>query len=200
MEGGRRLRDRLAGAAGEFLAHRLDHLVAARHDLQRLGDALTEFGQLAATAGAHRRCYEYDPFAWQMRWQRRADWFYPSERAHRGGVGIVEPGGLGILAGGRLEFLELHLQLVEQLAAALGGGAEEIALHLGNQQLEMRHHCLRARGPSLIFEPCRALGGEFRTQRVDLGGQAVGGGAHGTYRITMIRSHALTICRSRRSI
>jgi hypothetical protein len=44
MEWGRRLCDRLAGPAGEFLPHRLDHLVAARNALQRLGDRLPKFG------------------------------------------------------------------------------------------------------------------------------------------------------------
>ena len=32
--------DRIAGAAGELLAHGLDHLSVPRHHLQRLGDVL----------------------------------------------------------------------------------------------------------------------------------------------------------------
>ena len=55
MEWPRRLCDRLAGPAGEFLPHRLDHLVAARNALQRLGDRLAKFGERAATAWAVRR-------------------------------------------------------------------------------------------------------------------------------------------------
>jgi hypothetical protein len=46
--------------------------------------------------------------------------------------------------GGRLQFLELHLQLIEQLTATLGGGAEPVALHLRDQQFEMRDHRLGA--------------------------------------------------------
>ena len=43
-----------------------------------------------------------------------------------------------------LEFLELQLQLVKQLAAAFGGGAEAVVPHLGDQQLQMRDHRLGA--------------------------------------------------------
>jgi hypothetical protein len=46
MEGRRRLCDLLAFAAGEFLAHGLDHLPLARNHLQRLGDILAKLGQL----------------------------------------------------------------------------------------------------------------------------------------------------------
>ena len=55
MEWRWRLGDRLAGAAGELLAHRLDHLVGARDALQRLGDGLAEFGELATAARAAGR-------------------------------------------------------------------------------------------------------------------------------------------------
>ena len=41
----RRLGDRLAGPAGELLAHVLDHLPLARHQLQRLGHVLAELAQ-----------------------------------------------------------------------------------------------------------------------------------------------------------
>ena len=42
VERRRRLGDALAGAAGEFLPHRLDHLPLPRDHLQRLGDRLAE--------------------------------------------------------------------------------------------------------------------------------------------------------------
>jgi hypothetical protein len=42
-------------------------------------------------------------------------------------------GGHFILGRGGLEFFELHLQLVEQFATALGRGAETVALHFGDQ-------------------------------------------------------------------
>lgn len=49
MEGRRRLRDLLAFAARELLAHGLDHLSLARDDLQRLGDILAKLCQLGRT-------------------------------------------------------------------------------------------------------------------------------------------------------
>jgi hypothetical protein len=51
VQGRRRLGDRLAGAAAEFLAHRLDHLPLPRDHLQAFGDRLAELGP-AARAGA----------------------------------------------------------------------------------------------------------------------------------------------------
>ena len=50
MERRRRLGDRLAVPAGELLAHRLDHLEAARDLFQRLGDIFAQLGQPAAAA------------------------------------------------------------------------------------------------------------------------------------------------------
>ena len=46
MKRRRRLRDLLASPAGEFLAHRLDHLPPARDGLQRLGHVLADLRQL----------------------------------------------------------------------------------------------------------------------------------------------------------
>lgn len=45
------LRDLLAVAARELLAHRLDHLSGARDDLERLGDVLAELREPIPTAG-----------------------------------------------------------------------------------------------------------------------------------------------------
>ena len=50
------------------------------------------------------------------------------------------PGGLGlglILARRRGQFLELQFQLIEQALAALGARAEQLALHLGDHQLQV---------------------------------------------------------------
>jgi hypothetical protein len=52
MRGCRRLGDALAGAAGELLAHVLDHLPLARDELQRLGYVLAELVQSSAAARA----------------------------------------------------------------------------------------------------------------------------------------------------
>src|ERR1700722_6891676 len=67
MRGRRRLRDRLAGAAGELLAHVLDHLPARRHMLQRLGHVLADLAQRAAAAARARgRCRMDDALTRQM--------------------------------------------------------------------------------------------------------------------------------------
>ena len=55
VERRRRLRYLLARPAGELLAHRLDHLPAARDNLQRLGHVLADLRQLLRTA-ARARC------------------------------------------------------------------------------------------------------------------------------------------------
>lgn len=67
MEGSRGLRDGLAVAAGEALAHVLDHHPARRDPLQGLGDILAERAQArAATAGAGRWAGMEDALARQM--------------------------------------------------------------------------------------------------------------------------------------
>ena len=64
------------------------------------------------------------------------------------------------------QFLELQFQLVEQLAAALGGLAILVAPQLGDDQLQVRDHGRGARGAGFG-------GGEFlallQDQRVGLG-------------------------------
>ena len=167
MERRGRLRDRLARPARELLAHRLDHLVGAGDALQRLGDGLAEFGELAAAAGAIGRRWQYDPLARQMSRQRAANRLRPREGTH-GRLIRRRVGGHFILGRGGLEFLELHLQLVEQFAAAFGRGAETVALHFGDQQLEMRDHRLGAGGAGFRLATRRALGRECSAQRVDV--------------------------------
>jgi len=68
MERGRGLADLLAIAAGELLAHRLDHFPLARNDLEGLGDVLTQLAQpIAATALAAHGTGRDDAFARKMR-------------------------------------------------------------------------------------------------------------------------------------
>jgi len=169
MERCRRLGDRLAGAARELLTHCLDHLVAARDALQRLGDGLAEFGELAAAAGATRRRWQHDPLARQMRWQRAAYRFRPCKGPH-GRLIRRRVGGNFILGRGGLEFLELHLQLIEQFATALGRSAETVALHFGDQQFQVRDHRLGAGGTSFRFATCLLFGGEGRAKCFGIGG------------------------------
>ena len=70
MERRGRLRDRLAGTAGELLAHRLDHLPLPRSALQGLCHRLAQLGERSAAARAFGRAGDNDTLAWQMRRQR----------------------------------------------------------------------------------------------------------------------------------
>src|SRR5208337_4976514 len=72
MRGRRRLRDALAGAAGELLAHVLDHFPLPRHELQHLGHVLADLVQKPAAAGAGCRGRINDALARQMLGQRAA--------------------------------------------------------------------------------------------------------------------------------
>lgn len=73
------------------------------------------------------------PLARQVRRQRCAYGLGARERAHRRPVCDRTGSGRFVFGGCRLEFLELDLQLVEQLAPTLGGGAEAVTLHLCDQ-------------------------------------------------------------------
>jgi hypothetical protein len=169
MERRRRLSDRLAGAAREFLPHRLDHLVGTGNAFQALGDALAEFGEPAATTWAAGWRGQYDALARQMCRQRAADRL----RAGEGTNGCL----LRRLVGDRfslgrrgLEFLELHLQLVEQLTATLGGGAKPVTLHFGDQQLQMHDHRLGAGSPGFRFAACLLFRRQSGSKGVDVRG------------------------------
>ena len=119
MRGRRRLRDRLAGAAGELLAHVLDHLPLARHDLQRLGHVLAELAQHAAAAWARRRRGIDDVLARQMLRQRAARRLLPLEAAHRRLIGIRGSRDLRRRLGfgrGLFQVGKLQLELLDQRA------------------------------------------------------------------------------------
>ena len=172
MERRRRLGDLLARPAGELLAHGLDHLPLPRHDLQRLGDGLAELGELAAAARTRARAGDHDTLARQMRRERRPDRLLAGERVHRR-TADRHSGDLVLGRAGR-GFLELQLQLVEQLAAALGGLPVLLAPQLGDLQLVVGDHRLGARGPCLGLLACLALGRQGRRQCGDLRGRVVG--------------------------
>ena len=149
----------------------------------------------ALRAEGARRRWQHHPLARQMRRQRRAHRLGAHERTHGRLVRCRMGGGRFVLGCGGLEFLELHLQLVEQLAAALGGGAEAVTLHLGDQQLQMRDHRLGTRGAGLELTPRGTLGEQRRLQRVDVVGKRVGPVAHADDRITLVRGRARGIFR-----
>ena len=77
----RRLGDLLAAPARELLAHVLDHLPLARHQLQRLGHVLAQLVQGAAAARAGRRSRIDDALARQMLGQRPARRLAPRRSA-----------------------------------------------------------------------------------------------------------------------
>ena len=107
MERRRRLADRLAVAAGELLAHVLDHLPLPRDHLQRLGDVLAQLAQpraAAARAGGRRRLDH--PLARQMLGEGLARRALAGEGRHVGGLGRGLLGGELVLGRRALELLE----------------------------------------------------------------------------------------------
>ncbi len=133
------LADALAVTTGELLAHMLDDLPAARHDLERLGDILAQPGQArAATAGAGRRTGDDDALARQVLGERAPDRAGAGEACDLGGPGR---GGLGrqlVLGRQGLELLQLQLHLAEQTDGALGARTEAVAVELLDLQPEVR--------------------------------------------------------------
>ena len=171
----------------EPLPHRLDHLPLDGLDLERLRDVLAQLGQLAAAAGAGGRAWDDDPLARQVGRQGRAHRLAPGRAVGAAAAPILAGCVLrlgGVLAGGGHQFAEFELELVDQLAAALGGGAELVALQLGDQQLEVRHHRLGAGRARLGLAPRQLLGREGGAQRVDVVGQIVRRGRHAADGIT----------------
>jgi len=119
VEGCRRLGDRLAGPAGELLAHVLDHLPLPRNELQRLRHVLADLAQpVAPAARAIGRDRIDDTLAWQVLGQRPAGRSPPLERTHLDCLGLSP---LGCQARGRFGFRcilfelgEFELELIER--------------------------------------------------------------------------------------
>ena len=124
--------------------------------------------------GAGRRRRHDHPLARQMSRQRCPHRLLAGEAAHRSGLGLGRLGSDLVFRGARLQLLELQFQLVEQLAAALGRLPKPLALHLGDQQLEIGHHRLGAGRARLGLLPCRALGSQCRLQCGNVFGQRFG--------------------------
>jgi len=159
MEWRRRLGDGLAVAARELLAHSLDDLPLAGHDLQCLGDVLSELRQArAATAGAGRRPGNDHPLARQMFGERLARGALAGEGRDAGGLGHRLLCGEIIFGGRGFQLLELQLELVKQPGAALGTLAEAIAVELLDPQLEVGDQ-------SLVVGDLGPQRGSFRRHR-----------------------------------
>jgi len=177
MKGRRRLGDLLARAARELLADGLDHFPLPRHHLQRFGNGLAEFCQLAAAARTGGRAGDYHTLTRQMRRKRRPHRLFAGERLNRRTVSRHSVG--VVLSRARRRFLELQFQLVEQLAAAFGGLPILLAPQLGDQQLVVGDQRLGAGSARFRLVARLSLGGQRRFQRVKLIGRVVGR-RHGT--------------------
>jgi hypothetical protein len=81
MRGRRRLGDALAGAAGELLAHVLDHLPLPRDEFQHLGQVLADLVQNPAAAWAGRR-YRIDALRAADARAGTTRWFASLEAEH----------------------------------------------------------------------------------------------------------------------
>ena len=106
--------------------------------------------------------------------QRAPHRLLAGDAAHRGAAQLDYPGGDRVFGGIGFQLLELQFQLVEQLAAALGRLPEPLALHLGNQQLQISHHRLGPGRTGLRLLTRGALGSQCRLQRGNVVGQRFG--------------------------
>ena len=91
------------------------------------------------------------------------------------GLGL---GGEFVFGRARLQLFELQLELVEQLAAALGRWPEALALQFGDDQLQMRDHGFGAGSAGFRLPAGRALGDQRRFKGVDPFGENVGCNRH----------------------
>ena len=171
VKGCGRLGDPLAGPAGELLAHGLDHFPVPRHDLEGLGDVLAEFDQPAAAARTGTRRWHHHPLAWQVGRQRCPHRFLTGKATYCGGVRFGRPSGDLVFSGAGFQLLELQFQLIEQLAAALGRLPKPLALHLGDQQLQIGDHRFGTGRPSFRLLARHALGSQCRLQSGDIVGR-----------------------------
>ena len=145
MEGRGRLRDRLATPARELLTHCLDHLPPPRDDLERLGDVLTQPGQLrrpAAGTALWRR--DHHALAGQMIGKRLAR----RPPALEGFDRLCPPrrffGCQFVLGRCRLQIFELKLHLVQQPRRPLRTRPVELTPQFLDRQLEMGDQGLAA--------------------------------------------------------
>jgi hypothetical protein len=88
--------------------------------------------------------------------------------AHRRAAGRRLPGGDLVLGRFCFQLLELQFQLIEQAPTALCRLPKALAFHLGNQQLEVRHHGLGGGGPGLGLLPRHTLGRQCGLQRGEI--------------------------------
>ena len=184
----RRLGDRLAGAAGELLAHVLDHLPLARDQLQRLGHVLAQLVQGAAAARAGRRRRIDDALARQMLGQRPARRLAPLEGLHLD-LRLAAAAVAICAAASRLRCIllqlgKLQLELLEH-GAAFRGLAEPLVPQLGDRELHLldlssrcTHFRLGVARHCLAHQRAALRGKHHRLQRRDVVGKRIRSGRH----------------------
>jgi len=154
-----------------------------RHDFEGFGNVLAEFDEPAAAARAARRHWHHHPLAWQVSRQRCPHRLLTGKAVYCGGVRLGRPGSDLVFRRARFQLLEVQFELIEQLAAALSRLPKPLALHLGDQQLEIGDHRFGAGRASLRLLPCRALGSQCRLQSGNIVGQCFGRCHKPDYRI-----------------
>ena len=172
VERRRRLADLLAIAAGELLAHRLDHLPLTGLQLQRPRHVLAELAQaMAAAAFACRRRIDHHALAGKMLWKRIALGALARKSAHGRCVGDSLFRRKLVCRGAGLRLFECQRQLVDQTRRALRLLSVNLALQLGDPQLLLRDQRRVLRG----FRPRHR---QFRFQRGVFFGKGEAGGVH----------------------
>jgi hypothetical protein len=173
------LGDLLAAPARVLLAHMLDHLPLARHQLQALGHVLAQLVQNPAAARAGRRNRIDHALARQVLGQRPPGRLAPLERLHRHALrhgDLFRRLRLDLIL---LELEQLQLELVQQ-GTPLRRLPEPIVLQLDDPVLELLDLQLAQLGQPLRNLPGRPLGQHHRLQRLNVVGQR-GGRGHITY-------------------
>ena len=142
----RRLGELLALAAGELLAHRLNHLPLARNHLQRLRHVLAHLRQpLRPAACARGGRSDHHTLARQVLGEGLARRPAPLEPLDLGRTPRRRLGREIVFGGARGEFVELELQLSEQPFLALRAPSVERAPQLLDHQLQRGDLDLRIR-------------------------------------------------------
>ena len=179
MEGRRLLRDRLAGAAREALAHVLDDAPARRDPLERLSDVLAELAQRRpAAAGASLRCGMHDAVPRQVLRQGTAGGLASCEGRNLDRLVGLRRGGF---TGRFLEILETEFELLDA-GAALRRWPEPLAPQPGDLELQPfdldAERQLRGRACGLGRLPRLALRQDHRMGGGEVGRQRIRGVRH----------------------
>ncbi len=194
----RRLADRLAVPAGEFLTHRLDDRPPRGNALGRLGDAFAQLAQPGrATAWARRRRRDHDALARQVRRERLARRRFAGDAGRAGRLGHLFRRQV-VLADTCLRLLQLEFELVEQSGGPFGAPAVEVALELLDPELQAGNQRLVAGsfGPRLGGVRLRQRSPATRfDQRGAQGVDGVGKGVHGAGLYLETRTDPRSSCR-----